>query len=293
MRRCRIESLGVSPPGRRWPRWGLVRHSVEAARRCLKESRHPKSAVGLLINAGVYRDHHVCEPAMAAYIQHRLGINIEFQNRSTLSFDLQNGACGLLDAAQVACTLLQDGGLEAALVVAGEVNSDRRPDPGSVFPASGAALLLDLSPWRDRGFGGFSFRTRDGLADLFTSFVSLKEKRGRLFLERRAGLEEAYLALAGEAVEDALARDGLVREDIDLVVSAQLSAGFLAGLPAAVGFPRSKVPDFTDRLPDTHSTSFVLALQRALADRRPQPGQKALLLAYGSGLTVGAATYRF
>jgi 3-oxoacyl-[acyl-carrier-protein] synthase III len=293
MRRCRIESLGVSPPGRRFPRWGSVRHSVEAARRCLKASRHPKSAVGLLINAGVYRDQHICEPAMAVFVQHRLGLNIEFQGRSTMSFDLQNGGCGMLDAAQVASTLLQSGEVEAALVVAGEVNPDRRPDPDLALPASGAALLMDLSPWRDQGFGEFAFHTRDEAADMFTSYVSLKEKRGRLFVERRAGLEEAYLSLAGETVEDVLARDGRRRDDIDLVVSAQISPGFMARLPAAIGCPDSKVLDFSDRLPDTHSTSLFLALSLALADRRPQPGQTALLLAFGSGVTAAAATYRF
>ncbi len=293
MRRCRLESLGISPPGRHLPRWGSVRHSVEAGRRCLEKSRHPKSAVGLLINAGVYRDQHICEPAMACFIQHRLGLNIEFQGRSTMSFDLQNGGCGLLDAVQVATVLLQGGDVGAALVVSGEADSDRRPDPTFVYPASGAALLLDLSPRRDQGFGSFVFRTRDEQADLFTSHVSLGVKRGRLFLERRAGLEDAYLSLAEEVVHEVLARDGLRRDNIDFIVSAQISTGFLARLPEAVGFPREKILDFSDRLPDTHSTSFVLALDKALSARHLRPGRNALFLVCGSGLTVGAASYRF
>ena len=90
-------------------RWGSVHHAVEAGRRCLDESQYRPADVGVLINAGVHRDGHICEPAIAAYIQHRLGINVEFQGRRTLSFDLLNGGCGMLNAAQVAIALLQGG----------------------------------------------------------------------------------------------------------------------------------------------------------------------------------------
>jgi 3-oxoacyl-[acyl-carrier-protein] synthase III len=285
MRHCRIESLGVSLPRRRIRRWGSIRHAVEAGRQCLKASRHRKADVGLLINAGVHRDSHICEPAMAVFIQHRLGINIEFQNRSTLAFDLLNGGCGMLDAVQVVTALLQSGEIEAGLVVASEVNSDRHPDPRFVYPASGAALLLDLSPWRGKGFGEFAFHTRDKYADLNTSLVSLAEKRGRIVLKLRDELEDIYLSMAGVVVEDVLTRDCLRREEIDFIIPAQISADFLARLPGAIGFPGEKVI--------TLSTSLFLALKMAMADRQPVSGQKALLLACGSGVTVAAATYCF
>jgi len=293
MRRCRIESLGVSLPLRHLLRWGSVRHAVEAGQRCLKASRHRKADIGLLINSGIHRDHHICEPAMAVFIQHRLGINIEFQNRRTLAFDLQNGGCGMLDAVQAVTALLQDGEVEAGLVVASETNPDRRPDPGFTYPASGVAMLLDLSPWRERGFGGFAFHTRDEYADAYTSLVSLAEKRGRIVCRRRSELEDIYIAMAGAVVDDVLDRDHLRREDIDFVVPAQISAGLLSRLPATIGFHGDKVVNLSSWLPDTLSTSLFLALNTVLTARQPLPGQKALLLAFGSGITVAAATYRF
>ena len=293
MRHCRIESLGISLPRRHFRRWGSIRHAVEAGRQCLKESQHRKTAVGLLINAGVHRDQHICEPAMAVFIQHRLGINTEFQQRSTLAFDLQNGGCGMLDAVQVATAMLQSGEIESAMVLASEANSDRQPDPLFAYPASGAALLLDLSPWSGRGFGHWAFHTRDDYADLYTSLVSLAEKRGRIVIQRQAELEEKYLSMADAVVEDVLTRDGLRRDEIDFVVPAQISTGFLDRLPTAIGFPADKVVNLSDRLPDTLSTSLFLALKLTMAERRPVPGQKALLLVCGSGITVAAATYRF
>lgn len=292
MRRCRIESLGASPPRRLFPR-GSIAHAVAAGRRCLKASHHRPADVRVLVNAGVHRDDHVCEPAGAVFIQRRLGINTEFQGRPTLSFDLLNGGCGMLNAVQVVAALLDGGEVRVGMVVASEANSDRRPDPGYAYPASGAALLLDLSPLDRVGFGSFAFHTHEEQAGLYTSVVSLAERRGRIILRRRAELEAAYLSAAGALVDEVLERDQLRREEVGLVVPAQISSGFLSRLPAAIGVPREKVVDLTAQLPDTLSTSLFLALRRVLDTRPPAPGTKALFLAFGSGVTVGAATYRF
>jgi 3-oxoacyl-[acyl-carrier-protein] synthase-3 len=291
VRRVRIESLGVSLPPR-WPlRRGSVGHAVAAGRRCLEGSRLRRADVGVLVNAGVCRDRHVAEPAIAAYIQHRLDINVEFQGRPTLSFDLVNGGCGMLNAAQVVAALLQTGRVEAGMVVAGEANSDRRPDPASRVARSGAAMLLDLSPRAGAGFGAFAFRTHEDQAGLCGTVVSLAEPRGRLLVRRSPLLEQAWLAHASEAVDEALEMEGWTRDTLDVVVPSQVSAGFLGRLPEAIGLSAEKVLDYSRELPDTGSTSVVLAWHRFLAERRPGPGIRALFLAFGSGLTVGAATY--
>ena len=292
MRRARIESLGVSPPRRGLLRWGALKHTVEAGKRCLAASKYRPADVRVLVNAGVHRDGHVCEPAIACYVQHALDINVDFHGRRTLSFDLLNGSVGMLSAAHVVSAQMLAGEVAVGMVVAGEANSDRRPDAESTFPASGAALLLDLSPQAGAGFGVFAFDTREERADLYTAVVSLKEPRGRLLVRRRAELEEAWLEGAGAAAAEALERDGLRPADLDLVVPAQVSPAFLSRLPAALGVAKEKVADYTATLPDTLTTSFVLALDRARTEGALPPGKKALLLAFGSGVTVGAATYR-
>ncbi len=293
MRRCRIESLGVSPPRRRLLAWGSLQHAVEAGERCLEASRHKPADVRVLVNAGVHRDEHVCEPAIACYVQHALGINIDFHGRRTLAFDLLNGGVGMLNAAHLLVAQMLAGEIQVGMVVASEVNTDRRPDPDSTFASSGAAMLLDISPRNGDGFGTFVFDTREEHADLYTAVVSLKEPRGKLLLRRRAELEDAYLAGATAAVTEALSRDGLRPEDVDLVVPAQISPSFLKRLPGAIGFPVEKVADFTDSLPDTLTTSVFLALDRARTAGTLGPGKQALFLACGSGVTVAAVTYRF
>jgi len=293
VRHGRIESLGVSLPRRRLLGWGSHRHAVEAGKRCLAASRYRPSDVRVLVNAGVYRDGHVCEPAIAAYVQHALGVNVDFHGRRTLSFDLLNGGVGMLNAAHLLVSQMHAGEIQVGMVVASDANPDRRPDPGSAVAASGAALLLDLSPRNGAGFGSFAFVTREESADLYTAVVSLKEPRGKLLIRRRAELEEAFLAGAAAAAKAVLERDGLRPEDVDLVVPSQFSASFLARLPGALGLPREKVADYASVLPDTPTTSVFLAFDRARAEGALGPGRTALLLACGSGVTVGAATYRF
>jgi len=287
-----IAGIGASMPGFRLFHRGSVARAVEAGRRCLADAGRRPAEVGLLIHAGVTRDYHVCEPANAAYIQHRLGINVEFHGARTLSFDLGNGGCGMLDAAHVLCALLQEGNLRAGMITASEGNADLRAKGDRPCPDSGAAILLELSPRPGIGFGSFAFHTRAGHADMAETVVSLAEARGRLLTRRDPGLEERWLEMAGPVVDEVLARDGLTRTGIDRVIPAQISAGFLARLPEAVGLPAERISNFTGRLPYTLSTSVFLALHRERKLRPCVPGRTVVLLAFGSGLSAAAATYR-
>ncbi|MCU0276423.1 MAG: hypothetical protein MUF02_06170 [Acidobacteria bacterium] len=291
-RRVRIAGLGASLPGLRLLHRGSRARAVEAGRRCLAAARRRPAEVGLLIHAGVTRDHHVCEPANAVFIQHRLGINVEFQGARTLSFDLVNGGCGMLDAAHIVCALLQEGEPRCGMVTASEGNADWRAKGGRPCPDSGAAVLLELAPRVQTGFGSFAFLLRSEHADMDVTLVSLAEARGRLQVQRDPGLEERWLEMAGPVVDDVLARDGLDRGQVDRVVAAQISSGFLARLPQAIALPTERIANFSGDLPATLSTSVFLALQREWTLRPPVAGQIVLLLAFGSGLAAAAAVYR-
>jgi 3-oxoacyl-[acyl-carrier-protein] synthase III len=291
MARCRIESLGVSPPRAGLRRWGSLKHAVVAGRRCLEASHYHPADIRVLINTGVHRDGHYAEPAIGAYIQHRLGINVEFQGRRTLAFDLLNGGCGMLNAVHVLSALLLSGEAHVGMVISSEANSDRRPDPAYTYPPSGVALILDISPQARRGFGSFAFHTDERHVELCSSVVSLAQKHGHLVLRRAAGLEDAYLAGVGPVVEELLAGSRLQREAIDLVVPAQISPQMVSRLPAAIGLPAERIVDLTSTIADTHTTSLFLALDQVLTTRRPPAGSTLLLLAFGSGVTVGGALY--
>ena len=291
--RSRIESLGVSMPGG-IIRHGSVDHAVAAGKRCLDSSRYRRSEIESLVNAGVFRDNHCGEPAMAAFIQGGLGINPSFKTTGTFSFDLNNGGAGMLTALQALDAMMRAGVVRVAMAVTSEANTDRKPDPRYDYPRSGAAVIMDRSPDSHRGFGSFVFRTFDEYAGDSVSRVELYRKKGRLTLEKSDQLEDHYRACARPVFDELLEREGLGREDIDLVIPSQVSEGFLSGLGAALGVTQDTIVNVYREIGgDTHTSSIILALDAARARGLAAPGRKGVLLAVGSGITVGCALYYF
>jgi 3-oxoacyl-[acyl-carrier-protein] synthase-3 len=137
------------------------------------------------------------------------------------------------------------------------------------------------------------FHTHEEHLDLFASTVSLAVPRGKLTIKRAVEIEEVWLRHVGAAVDELLTAERLARSEIDFVVPAQISPHFLQKLPDRIGLPREKLVDLSATLADTHSTSTFLALHHLIASGQATSGRRALLLAFGSGITVGAATYRF
>src|ERR1051325_1435455 len=125
----------------------------------------------MLINAGIYREDSMGEPALAALIQEDIGANPgepPVGGDGTFSFDLLNGACGVITAIQLESGLLRSGVIRLGAIV----TSDVEPDAGSqgaapLRPAGGAMLL----GWDDAtaGFTDFYTETFPEYADLYTS----------------------------------------------------------------------------------------------------------------------------
>jgi hypothetical protein len=183
------------------------------------------------------------------------------------AFDLLNGGCGMLNAAQVVGAMLQSGEIQAGMVVAGEANSDRRPDPASKIARSGAALLLELSPGAGSGFGAFAFRTHEDARAVHAVVSGLSRVTA---LIRRQRLRRAWLAHAAAVAKAARARPA---RSVDLAVPAQVRRAFPSRLPVAIGvLPEGR--GLTSILPEPASTSAFLAWHHlAPGDRRhPAPG---------------------
>jgi 3-oxoacyl-[acyl-carrier-protein] synthase-3 len=293
MLRSRIESLGVSLPRAAPWRSGSLDHAARAGSSCLGSSRYNPIDVEMLVNAGVHRDEHYAEPAFAAFIQNKLGINVEFQRRQTASFDLQNGGCGLLSAMHVLTVMMQSGAIRTGMAIASEVNTDRLPDPDSAITASGAAVMLDLSPDPERGFGTFIFRTFDQHRDSLRSMVSLAVMRGQLRIRRDADFDLTCLSLLPGVWAELLEAEETGREGIDLIIPSQLSPRFLAGLPEALGVEPDRVVDVFTRFGDTMTTSPILTLHHARQAGLIEAGTRAVIVAVGSGITIGMASYDF
>jgi len=276
-----------------------------AARSCLERAGKEPGDVDMLINAGVYREDNMGEPALAALIQEDIGANLgqpPIGGRGTFSFDLINGTCGVITAIQLESGLLRSGVIRLGAIVTSDVGPDLR-DPGAApFRPAGGAMLLG---WDDTqaGFTDFAAETYPEYQDLFASGLVWQERQGRRVPRRAAGQSQmvidarpGYQARLADCAEEAahrfLRRLGLGIGDIDLLVPAPSSPAFLDTLRVRLGIPGDRVAYVAEDLEDAYTTGLIAAVQAAVRSGRLGEARSTLMLAAGAGITVALALYR-
>jgi 3-oxoacyl-[acyl-carrier-protein] synthase-3 len=107
----------------------------------------------------------------------------------------------------------------------------------------------------------------------------------------REVFRHAVVRLA-EAVEEALAANGLTQRDIDWLVPHQANLRIIDAMSRKLGLPPERVVITVDRHANTSAASVPLALAEARKDGRIRNGDLVLMEALGGGLTWGSALVR-
>jgi 3-oxoacyl-[acyl-carrier-protein] synthase-3 len=278
---------------------GSLKLADAAARSCLERANRSAEQVDLLINAGIYNDKSISEPAIASLIQEDIGANPEQQpggGQGTFSFDVRNGACGVLSGIYLVEGMLCSGTVKLGMVVASDADPEPGVSEGFEFPAVGGAVLLSADDSR-AGFTAFQFATYPEFVDLFQSYVDWQEDarreltgQGRNILT--VEIAESYAARALECAEST-ARELATAQmldlgGIDLLVATASVPGFADALADRLGVPAARGASPAEGLVGAHTTAPAVALESAdLATART-----ALFVSAGAGITVVAALYR-
>jgi 3-oxoacyl-[acyl-carrier-protein] synthase III len=292
-----IESVGVAAPARRWRRRGARSLADEAARRALRRAGLVAGDVDLLLNAGLYHERNLGEPALAALIQEDIGANPEDPHdggHGTFSFDVANGTCGMLTGIQVADGFLRSGTIRHALVVASDADPGHRLAPGFPFAPAGAAIVCGWHPGAE-GIREIRFANRpDGEADAERSAgdglraTVAPGRRGNLLtIDQDPGFPAAAGAWAADVASKLLADHGMAAGDVDLVVANPLAPGFLRALAAGLGVAPEKLVAPANRH-RVHTAALGVALEPVISRRR-HAGKTTLLVSAGAGPIAGAA----
>lgn len=277
-----------------------------AAQACLTRAGRQPADIDMLINAGIYREDSMGEPALAALIQEDIGANPgepPVGGRGTFSFDLLNGTCGVITAIQIESGWLRSGAVGLGAIVTSDVDPDR-DNPRAVIgrPAGGAMLLS----WDDAvaGFTDFAAETFPEYENLFTSGLVWRRRQGiRVPPRRVAGRNQmvieaspGYLARLADCAEEAtrrfLRRLDLRIDDIDLLVPAPSAPGFLDTLRLRLCVPGDRVAYTPEDLEGAYTTGPIAAVQAAMVSGRLGESRNTLLVAAGAGITVALALYR-
>ncbi|MGO8771179.1 MAG: 3-oxoacyl-ACP synthase [Mycobacterium sp.] len=270
-----------------------------AARLCLERAKRTAGEVDLLINAGVYNDKGISEPAVASLIQEDIRANPEQRpgaGQGTFSFDVRNGGCGMLSGIQLVDGLLASGTVELGLVVGSDIDPDPGVSEGFGFPAVGGAVLLSADDSR-AGFTAFRCVTFPQFAGLFQSSVAWQEDtrpgrsdqgRNVLTVEIAESYADQALQCAESTVREMAAESVLDLGEVDSLVATASVPGFAAALATRLGVSAARVASPSQALASAHTAALAVALQSV----RLEAGTTALFVSVGAGITVVATLYR-
>jgi 3-oxoacyl-[acyl-carrier-protein] synthase-3 len=114
---------------------------------------------------------------------------------------------------------------------------------------------------------------------------------GTVVMNGREVFRHAVTRLS-EAVEEALAANGLTHRDIDWLVPHQANLRIIEAMRKKLAMPAERVVVTVDRHANTSAASVPMALSEAWRDGRIRQGDLVLMEALGGGLTWGSALVR-
>ncbi len=267
--------------------------AVYAAKRALKNGGVSPDALDLIVLATSMPD--MFFPSTACIVQDKLGA------KRAAAFDLSAACSGFLYALSVGEQYVRSGTYKNVLVIGAEVMSrltnweDRRT---CVLFGDGAGAVLLGPASSERGILSVHLHSDGSLSELICvpgggSAIPPSEKVlvERLNTIKMKGSETFKIAVRNleEAAQEALQANGLSISDITWLIPHQANVRILNAVAERLGFPKEKMVINLDKYGNTSAASIPLAFDEALRDGRIQKGDTLLFLAFGGGLTWGAA----
>jgi 3-oxoacyl-[acyl-carrier-protein] synthase-3 len=235
-------------------------------------------------------------PATATRVQAAIGMT------RGAAFDVQAVCSGFVYALSIADNFLRVGQARSALVIGAETFSrilDWTDRTTCVLFGDGAGAVVLTSAESAAGKGDRGVLSTHLFSDgryhdalYVDGGPSSTMTTGYLRMEGREVFRHAVVKLA-EAVDAAIAANGVTGTDIDWLVPHQANRRIIDGMGHRLGLPPEKVVLTIDRHANTSAASIPLALAEAANDGRIRPGHLVLLEAMGGGFTWGSALVRW
>jgi 3-oxoacyl-[acyl-carrier-protein] synthase-3 len=96
-----------------------------------------------------------------------------------------------------------------------------------------------------------------------------------------------------DVVRRLLEKTKLQAEEIKLIIPHQANLRIIEAMAKLLNFPMEKVFVNIQKYANTSSASTIIALDEARKNNLIGPGDRAILVAFGAGLTWGGALVRF
>ncbi|MDI6762964.1 MAG: beta-ketoacyl-ACP synthase III [Thermodesulfobacteriota bacterium] len=240
-------------------------------------------------------------PSAACMVQHQLGA------KKAVAFDV-NAACpGFIYGLAVAQKFMQDGSYSKALVVGGEIVSNRldyKDRSTCVLFGDGAgAVVLGHSNGKDDGeILAMDIESDGDLWHLIyvpgggsripSSHEMLNEGLQYLKMNGNEVFKHAVRTLVDSA-RKIMAQQGITSDEIDWFIPHQANIRIMEVVAERLEIPSEKVIITVHKYGNTSAASIPVALDEAVRSGQIRKGDLVLVNSFGAGLTWGAGLFRY
>jgi 3-oxoacyl-[acyl-carrier-protein] synthase-3 len=240
-------------------------------------------------------------PSCGCMVQHRLGA------KKAVAFDV-NAACpGFLYGLTVAQKFMQDGTYQKALVVGGEIVSNRldfkdRSTCVLFGDGAGAVVLGHSNGKNDGEILGMDIESDGDLWKLIhvpgggsripPSREMLDEGLQYVKMNGNEVFKHAVRTLVSSA-QKIMSQQGITSDEIDWFIPHQANIRIMDVVAEKLGIPNEKVIVTVHKYGNTSAASIPVALDEAVREGKIRKGDLVLANSFGAGLTWGAALFRY
>ena len=265
--------------------------AFKAAEQAIANAGLTADDIDLIIIATVTPD--MSFPSTACLVQARLGAKCP-------AFDLSAACSGFIYSLVTGNALIQSGMYRRILIVGAETLSritDYTDRNTCILFGDGAGAVVIGEVPAGRGFqsfeigadgtGGELLKVSAGGSRKPATAETVSNKEHSIYM---AGNEVFKFAvrIMGNAAEEAIAKAGLTKADIDLLVPHQANIRIIQSSLNRLELSEDKAMINLDKYGNMSAASIPVALAEAVEQGRVKEGDKLCLVGFGGGLTWGA-----
>ena len=289
-RRCGIRERRVLAAGET-----TTSLALQAAKKALASAARRADEIDLIIVATATPDHAF--PSTACLVQRGLG------SKGCPAFDVQATCAGFVYALSIVEGMFSAGSARLALVIGADRVTDlidwNDPNTAFLFGDGAGAAVVEAAAEPSRGRLGRVLLGADG--------SQAPNLQARPHKQQKIGDTEAHPAIRldgsvvfkqavrvlSNLVASLLEQEGLTAADLDWVLPHQANERIFNAIAQGTGLPIKRFLSTIDIYGNTSTASIPLTLDHSWRQGTLKPGDKTLILGFGSGFTWGGALLHF
>jgi len=271
--------------------------AIRAAQEALHVAHFDPADLDLIIVATATPDHVM--PSTACLVQSALGAD------RAAAFDVNAACSGFIYALSVASQMIGGGAYENVLVIGAETMSrwiDWTDRNTCVLFGDGAGAFLLQAKDEPGGVLSFALGTDGSGSELLIipgggsrnppHWASTTNGMCYLKMQGREVFRFATRTM-GRVAKEAIEAAGLTPDDIEWIVPHQANLRIIQATARALDIPMERVFVNIHKYGNTSSASVPIAICEAVEEGHIRPGDHLVIVAFGAGLTWGAAVLQW